>query len=170
MKKTVYWLLIGCLLAGSATGCSFKTEPVAAKVTSVNAVTSPSPGDTAKAQVPEQAKEELYQDVFVTLLAPYIQKSLNDYYAKFLTTSPSYSPENVEVLDITRPLGYRSFSFIIKLQVKPYVGPHVDIGVDRLTVSIGSGEGEVKVEKFEHIKSYFDQLPPNLKGILKNPS
>lgn len=72
------------------------------------------------------------------------------------------------MIDITRPMGYRSFSFKIKLQVKPYVGPHVDIGMDQLTIRVGSGEGEAKVERFEHIKSYYDELPPNLKGILKN--
>lgn len=42
-----------------------------------------------------------------------------------------------------------------------------DIGVDQLTIGV-SAEDEnvkVKVEKFEHIKSYFE-LPPNLKGIV----
>ena len=164
MKKVICFLLICSLLVATATGCSSKAEPEVAKVANGN-VAAYSEG-THKA--PEQSKEELYHDIFVTVLEPYIQKALNNYYEKFLTTSPDYSSEYVEVLDIKRPMGYRSFSFIIKIQVKPYVGPHVDIGIDQLTISVGSGEGEVKIEKFEHIKSYYDELPPNLKGILKN--
>ena len=31
------------------------------------------------------SKVELYQDVFCSLLMPYIQKSVGDYYTKFLT-------------------------------------------------------------------------------------
>lgn len=59
------------------------------------------------------------------------------------------------------------FLITLKLQVKSYIGPHLDIGVDQLTIRVGSGEGEVKVEKFEHVKSYYDSLPPNYKGIIK---
>ena len=164
MKKVIYFLLICSLLVAIATGCSSKAEPGVTKVAIGNVVTS----SEGTYRASEQSKEELHQDIFVTLLNPYIQKALNDYYEKFLTTSPNYSPEYVEVLDIKRPMGNRSFSFIIKLQVKPYVGPHVYIGIDQLTISVGSGEGEVKIEKFEHIKSYYDELPPNLKGILKD--
>jgi len=164
MKKMIYLLLIFCLLVAYTTGCSKKAESAVIKVSVGN--TSTSLETTYKA--PEHSNEELYQDTFVTLLNPYIQKAINDYYGQFLTISPFYTPEDVEILDAERPMGYRSFSFIIKLQLKPYVGPHVEVGIDQLTIRVGAGEGEVKVEKFEHIKSYYDKLPPNLKDIIKN--
>lgn len=163
-KKMIYLLLICCLLVANTTGCSKKAESEVAKVSVGNATTSSE--STYKA--PEHSQGELYQDIFVTLLNPYIQKAINDYYRQFLTTSPLYTPEDVEILNAERPMGYRSFSFIIKLQIRPYVGPHVEVGVDQLTIRVGAGEGEVKVEKFEHIMSYYDKLPPNLKDIIKN--
>jgi len=67
------------------------------------------------------------------------------------------------VINVERPRGYRTFSYIIKLQVKPYVGPHIVVGVDQLTINVGAGTA--KVEKYEHLKSY--ELPPNLQNMIK---
>ncbi|MDR3602907.1 MAG: DUF3888 domain-containing protein [Desulfosporosinus sp.] len=163
-KKVIYLGVICCLLVVNTTGCSRKVEAEAVKVPVSKVTISPESTDKA----PEHSQEELYQDIFVTLLAPYIQTAINDYYKQYLTTSPNYSPDSIEILKVERPMGYRSFLFTLKLQVKPYVGPHLDVGVDQLTIHVGSGEGEVKVEKFEHVKSYYDSLPPNYKGIIKN--
>lgn len=166
MKKMIYLLFICCLLVSNTMGCSKKAESASAKVSVSNTTTSSDCTDKA----PEHSHEELNQDIFVTLLNPYIQKAINHYYGQFLTISPFYSLEDVEILDVERPMDYRSFSFIIKLQIRPYVGPHVEVGVDQLTVRVGAGEGEVVVEKLEHIKSYFDKLPLNMKDIVKNVS
>lgn len=46
-----------------------------------------------------------------------------------------------------------TFQFKLKLQVDSYIGPHNSDGLDYITVTVGDS-GEVKVEKFEHIKSY----------------
>jgi len=112
-------------------------------------------------------KEGLYQDGIIALLNPYIQKALDNYYDQYLTTSPSYSFDLIEILDITRPEGYHTFPITIRFQVQPYVGPHDIIGIDQITMKFGPDEGDVKVEKFEHIKSYYNDLPPNLKSIIK---
>ncbi|TGE37249.1 DUF3888 domain-containing protein [Desulfosporosinus fructosivorans] len=151
MKKMISLLLFSCLLVATLMGCSKTAGLESAKLPV--AIASTSSTETAS-KAPKQSQQELYQDVFVTLLDPYIQKELDDYYGRLLSISPMYSPEYVEILNVERPMGYRSFSFIIKLQVEPYVGPHESIGIDRLTIRVGSGEGEVKVEKHEHIKSY----------------
>ncbi|MBM6619546.1 DUF3888 domain-containing protein [Bacillus suaedaesalsae] len=58
---------------------------------------------------------------------------------------------------------YLSFEFTVIMNVLPVVGPHVQIGLDRLTFYI-SGSGEVKLTKYEHIKDY--ELPENWKHIL----
>ena len=160
MKKMIYLLLLSSLLVVYATGCSNKAESESATVPVVKITTSSSEN---RFKAPEQSQQELYQDVFVTLLAPYIQKAIDDYYGQLLTTSPIYTPEYVEILNVERPMGYRTFSYIIKLQVKPYVGPHFVVGIDQLTISVGSGA--VKVEKYEHLKSY--DLPPNLQDMIK---
>lgn len=112
----------------------------------------------------EQSNEELYQDVFMSLLLPTIQKEVNQYYAAYLTLSPTVAPYQVYVLSAERPNGYRTFVFRLKLRVIPYVGPHISVGIDKITVTV-TGSGDVQIEKFEHIKSY--TLPPNYESIIK---
>ena len=158
-KKVIYLGVICCLLVINTIGCHRKTEDVNVPIGKVT-ISSES---TNKA--PEHSQEELDQDIFVTLLAPYIQTAINDYYKQYFTTSPNFSPDSIEIIEVERPMGYRSFLFVLKLQVKSYIGPHLDIGVDQLTIRVGSGKGEVKVEKFEHVKSYYDSLPPNYRTI-----
>lgn len=115
-------------------------------------------------QSPEQSREELYQDIFISLLLPYIQKEVDKYYSKYLTGHLLVDPYSVGVLSAERPNGYRTSFFRLKLQIMPYVGPHNSVGLDYITVTVG-GSGDVKIEKFEHIKSY--ALPPNYQNIIK---
>lgn len=102
---------------------------------------------------PERSTEELYQDIFVTLLTPHINKAIEDYYGG----QYGIAPYLVKVLSAERPNGYRTFTFRIKLKILPYTGPHNAIGEDHITFYIRYGS-EVKMEKFEHIESY--ELPP----------
>ena len=41
---------------------------------------------------PEKSREELYHDLFITLLLPHIDQPINDYYSKLLTESPTVYP------------------------------------------------------------------------------
>lgn len=100
--------------------------------------------------------KEIYQDVFMTLLLPYIDEAVTNYYEKNTGYSPNVDPWEPNILSIERPNGYRTFLFVIKLEVAPYLGAHNSIGVDHITIRVSSGE--VKVEKFEHIKDY--PIPP----------
>ncbi|MBZ9626444.1 DUF3888 domain-containing protein [Clostridium sp. FP2] len=113
---------------------------------------------------PKQSREELYQDIFISLLLPYIQKEVDNYYSKYLTDTPMVAPYTVYVLSAERPKGYRSFVFNIKLRVNSYIGPHLGVGLDYITVIVG-GTGDVEIKKFEHIKSY--ELPPNYQNLIK---
>jgi hypothetical protein len=103
--------------------------------------------------------EEIYQDVFMTLLLPCINKAVDNYYEENTGYTPIVDPWQPDVLSIERPNGYRTILFIIKLEVMPYLGAHNSIGLDHITIRVSSGE--VRVEKFEHIKSY--PIPPWLK-------
>jgi len=110
------------------------------------------------------SKEEQYKDIFCSLLLPYIQKSVDDYYTKYLTTGGLVDPWDIEILSVERP--NNNFEFVIKMQVRPYVGPHISIGVDNITITV-EGYGEVKVNKFEHIQSDYLKLPPHWQHIIK---
>ncbi|MBC8061679.1 MAG: DUF3888 domain-containing protein [Clostridiaceae bacterium] len=105
---------------------------------------------------PERSLEELYQDVFMMLLLPYIQKEVSNYYEKNTGYSPSVDPWWIDILNIERPYGYRSFTFIMKLKVNPYLGAHNSIGVDHITIKISYDK--VEIIKYEHIKDY--PIPP----------
>lgn len=106
----------------------------------------------------EGSLEEMYQDVFMTLLLPYVREAVTNYYEINAGYSPIVDPWQPKVLSIERPEGYRTFSFIIKLKVLPYLGAHNSIGVDHVTISVSSGK--IRIEKFEHIESY--PIPPHL--------
>jgi hypothetical protein len=95
----------------------------------------------------EGSIEELFKDVIVTLIEPYITKEVEKYYAQPL----QYDLSTVEFLKIHRP-EYRSFSFVIKLQICPFVGAYNTIGIDNITLKVSPVKTEVY--KFEHIKSF----------------
>lgn len=115
-------------------------------------------------KLPEQSKEELYQDITISLFMPYIQNQVDKYYSTYLTQPPMVAPYTVNVINVERPNGYRTFFFRLKLQVNSYIGPHINVGLDNLTVTI-DGSGNVKIEEFEHIESY--ELPSNYEDIIK---
>lgn len=115
-------------------------------------------------QPPSPSKELLYQDVFISLLMPHIQRPINHYYSKLLTETPVVYPYFVDVVEVERLQGYRSFDFMVRLKVDSVVGPHISVGTDLLTFRLDSS-GKVKLVKFEHIKTY--ELPNNWKHILK---
>ena len=108
---------------------------------------------------PEGSVEELYKDILVTLIEPYITNEVEKNYGQLL----QYDLFNIEFLKIERS-SYRSFSFLIKMQIKPFVGAHNTIGIDDITIRVSPIE--TKVKKFEHLKSF--PIPPHLKDSYKN--
>ncbi len=158
MKETVKWskLILPCalliFLAGAAIIRGILYEDIRPAVHQPEANQS-----YFKPERPSEGSlEELYQDVFMTMLLPYIQEAVRNYYEENTAYSPNVAPYEPEILSIERPEGYRTFQFVIKLEVAPYLGAHNPIGVDHITVRVSPGE--VNVEKFEHIKSY--PVPP----------
>ena len=99
----------------------------------------------------EGSVEELYKDMIVTLLEPIIYDEIKNYYGQDLQSDLF----DIDFLNIDRP-DYRSFTFIVKLRVKPFYGPHNHVGIDEITISIQPEE--IKIEEFKHIKTF--SLPP----------
>lgn len=113
----------------------------------------------------EKSVEELFQDIFVTMLSPQIDQSVSEYYSKILTVKPTVFPFMIDVLKAERINGYRTFDFLVTLQISPVIGPHIEVVWDRLTFQISSGV--TKLTKFEHLKTEED-LPPNWQHIKKH--
>ena len=167
MKRIVSILLVVYILVIlSSTGASaVAVQRYSSKKTSVASTSRPY-NRVKKIYVPvKKSTEELYQDIFITLLIPDIQKSIGNYYKKYLTQSPMITPDCIKVISCKRQMGYRSFAFDIKVKASCYIGPHLDVGDDNITISVDSDGAKVK--KFEHIKSYYKGLPSNYRNIVK---
>lgn len=107
----------------------------------------------------EGSIEELYKDIIVTLLEPQITDEVEIHYGKPLL----YDLFNIDFLSIERTT-YRSFTFVIKVKIRPFVGAHNIIGIDEITIKLTPGETEV--EEFKHIESF--PIPPNLQEYYKD--
>lgn len=113
----------------------------------------------------ENSKEIIYRDVVLSLLVPYMQKEVNNYYMDYFTELPYVAPFMVDIISAKRENGS---GFLIELEViaHPFIGPHDTVGDDRMIIETGAG-GSVKIKKFEHIKSY--PLTWNWQHIIKKP-
>ncbi|WP_315118396.1 DUF3888 domain-containing protein [uncultured Clostridium sp.] len=137
MKKFIYAL---CLIFLISNTC------VSAK--NLNLKSTNDSQNIIKSEPKPHSIEELYQDIIMTLLTPHINKAIKDYYGE----EANFDLFSIKVLEATRLNGYRTFSFKLKIQVDPFQGPHNTIGIDNLTFIIDSLN--VRLEKFEHIKSF----------------
>ena len=118
--------------------------------------------NTMAKQVEDESQEILYQDFIITALAPTINKAISDYYKNILTYSPGYSSRFIKILDIERPNGNRTSYFIIQIEVQPYVGPHITVGKDRLSIELSSPGTQV-LKSFEHLEDH--PLPEHYQDI-----
>lgn len=75
------------------------------------------PHAAAMPKPPEHSREELYHDMFLTLLSKEINVAVSDYYSEYLTISPMVYGYMVDVISAERVAGYRSFGFTVTLEV-----------------------------------------------------
>ena len=112
---------------------------------------------------PTQDSEELrLQDMLMTMLTPYIEKDLNNfYYSKILKDfSPHITPWRIEVIETRRVNGFRGFKLEITFEIEPTDGGKwVPIGKDRMTYEITAGP-TVKLINHTHLETY--EYPPEL--------
>lgn len=116
-------------------------------------------------ELTEDSKEIIYRDIVISLLVPYMQKEIDNYYKEYLTELPIIFPYSVDIVNVERKGGS---GFLIKLEViaHPFVGPINTVGDDRMIIETGAF-GSVEIKKYEHIKSY--PLPWNYQHIIKKP-
>lgn len=113
----------------------------------------------------ENTKEIIYRDVVISLLVPYMQKEINNYYKEYLTELPIIFPYSVDIVKVERD-GGSGFKINLDVIAHPFVGPINTVGDDRMIIETGAF-GSVKIKKFEHLKSY--PLPWNWQHIIKKP-
>lgn len=132
---------------------------------SAYAVTIKQQPKSDQSQLAENSNEIIYRDMVISLLIPYMQNEINNYYKEYLTELPIIFPYSVDVVSVEREGGS---GYLIRLEViaHPFVGPINTVGDDRIIIETGAF-GSVKIIEFEHIKSY--QLPWNWEHIIKKP-
>lgn len=110
------------------------------------------------------------EHVVITLLMPEIEKSVNAFYSPYLTDIPivaSYIGThiiNIKGGEDIHTNGPNATHYTITVEVFPFVGPHVSVGKDHVTLDIAPDE-IVTLNNFQHIESY--ELPWNLKPLIK---
>lgn len=100
-----------------------------------------------------ESEDYLCNDVIITALSPAIDKAIGDYYNTKLKYTPVSSVIYSKVTGIERPNGDRTSYFLIDMEIKPYLGPHITVGRDRILLELGYGTPP-KVLKFEHLEDY----------------
>lgn len=110
---------------------------------------------------PTQDSEELrLQDMLMSMLTPYIEKDLRNYYYPNIIKdfSPIVAPWMIEVKETRRVNGFRGFKLQITFEIEPTDGGQwVPIGKDRMTYEITSGP-TVKLINHTHLETY--KYPP----------
>ncbi len=112
----------------------------------------------------QETKEELYRQLFITLLFPHVEKAIRDYYDEYMKYLPGEAPW---AYDFTRfeKTPNKNYEYTVTMEVRPYVGPHLSVGKDRMTFEIGLGG--VALQKYEHLESH--ELPSHYQDIWIKP-
>lgn len=118
--------------------------------------------NTTAKQVKEDAQDILYQDVIITALAPTINKAIENYYKNVMIDIPGYDSSFIKILNIERPNDDRTSYFIINIEVDPFIGPHITVGKDRMSIEL-SYPGTQEILKYEHLEDY--PLPERYKNL-----
>lgn len=118
--------------------------------------------NTTAKQIEDKSQDILYQDVIFTALAPVMNQAVIDYYKNIFKESPLYDQTSIKILNIERPNGYRTWHFIINIEVKPFFGPHITVGKDRILIDLTYPDYP-KVLNIEHIEDY--PLPERYKYL-----
>lgn len=153
MRKILTAFLILSVLAYSAPATALGVLPS----DNVSTGTSALIGTTA------EENPALYKDLFIALIYLQVETAIDDYYDDYMTYLPSEDPWSYEILSIEKaPIG--SYAYTVQLQVRPYVGPHISVGLDRITLLLGLAG--TKTVKLEHLESY--PLPSHYSGMIKS--
>ena len=118
--------------------------------------------NTMAKQAEEEPQDILYQDVIITALAPTISAAIDDYYKNVLSYLPTYDSPFIKILNIERQNGNSTSHFIINIEVRPFIGPHITVGKDRISIEL-SRMGLPVILQFEHVEDY--PLPERYKDL-----
>jgi hypothetical protein len=112
------------------------------------------------------------EHIIITLVMPEIEMSVGAFYADYLTDTPAVTSYfgttflGVEGGENIHTDGPNATDYLVTVEVTPYVGPHIPVGKDHVTLEISS-DGSVSMTELRHIESY--ELPRRLQSLVKRP-
>lgn len=126
---------------------------------------SPSLGGTVESielQDPDQLS-----DIIINLLMRALTDAVWSFYEPYLTTRPTvadYYGTELTAIQHVRTEDYDAY-YTFTIEVTPYVGPHLSVGKDKITLCFNNNE--LTVINYEHLESH--TLPPHYQSVLKQP-
>lgn len=106
------------------------------------------------------------EDALIVALYPRINQEVHQYYKEYIIDGPTVAPYAIEIVDLYRkPNKLGDYEYTIILETRPYLGAHMDVGLDRITFVLAL-EG-VKSVRFEHLES--STIPPWLQDHIIKP-
>lgn len=155
MKKTLLLLLLIC---GLMNGIAYTSVGATEELKLI-----------ANDKPKEDSKELMFQDMLMLFLLPHIEEKIYETYSNLLNYLPEVYPYFVNVTNVKRVNGFRSYHFLITLEVVPTVGPHIPVGKDSLTFDLSlMNPNNVKLVTWKHLKDpQKADFPPNWLDVLK---
>lgn len=155
MKKTLLLLLLIC---GFMNGIAYNSVGATEELKLI-----------ANDKPKEDSKELMFQDMLMLFLLPHIEEKIYETYSNLLNYLPEVYPYFVNVTNVKRVNGFRSYHFLITLEVVPTVGPHIPVGKDSLTFDLSLlNPNNVKLVTWKHLKDpQKADFPPNWLDVLK---
>lgn len=106
------------------------------------------------------------KEALILLLYPEVQKQIDHYYKEYISNGPNVAPYSIDIVDLyDTPNQHSAYHYTIILEVRPYVGAHIDVGLDSITFTL-SLDG-IESVLFKHLES--KTLPPWLQHHIIHP-
>lgn len=106
------------------------------------------------------------EEALILLLYPEVEKQVNAYYKPYISDGPTVTPYSINIVDLYHtPNESGAYHYTIILETRPYVGAHIDVGLDRITFTLSLNG--IESVSFEHLKSKI--LPPWLQHHVIKP-
>ncbi|WP_075620387.1 DUF3888 domain-containing protein [Paenisporosarcina indica] len=119
-------------------------------------------------------KNELYSDVTVRFISPYVYEAINSHYEseESLTQYLNTSPPLMRIVKVDRVGHIDNFEFRIIVEVTGFVGEKVPVVDGQITFRLegpvsGGGANSVFFERYKQLKIY--ELPQEWKHLIKKP-
>lgn len=118
--------------------------------------------EAALIQAQQSADLDAYAQALAMACQPQLQAACNAFYQDYLSVSPTVAADQTTIQSVQTD----GANATIVLTTTPFVGPHVPVGEEQVTLSV-SASGEITVTAYEHTVTH--ELPDHLADLALKP-